>query len=182
MPCMGRPARPPPPPSSARFKRFGVQFQVQSFCCSFFFSVADFFSRTKSFIDIDFINSKYLFSFKNSKIHRVQYFFLQVISYHDNSNVFQFCVSLTYPFILSESRLNLNFLSEEILLPSNAKTFNCFKLTLKVSFFLNCIFTFYAFRGKTFLNFWSWSKNNSILRKLWQTNFNFLIKWLNANF
>jgi hypothetical protein len=137
MPCMGRPARPPSPVSQPafKFKRFGVQFQVQSFCCSFFFSVADFFSRTKSFIDIDFINSKYLFSFKNSKIHEVQYFLLQVISYHDNSNVFQLCVSLTYPFILSESRLNLNFLSEEILLPSNAKTFNCFKLTLKVFFF-----------------------------------------------
>jgi hypothetical protein len=36
-----------------KFKRFGVHFQVQSFCRSFFFSVADFFSRTKSFIDID---------------------------------------------------------------------------------------------------------------------------------
>ena len=50
----------PPPPRSVpvsqptfKFKRFGVQFQVQSFCCSFFFSVADFFSRTKSFIDIE---------------------------------------------------------------------------------------------------------------------------------
>jgi hypothetical protein len=55
MPCMGRPARPPTPsPVSQpafKFKRFGVQFQ--NFCCSFFFSVADFFSRTKSFIDID---------------------------------------------------------------------------------------------------------------------------------
>ena len=55
MPCMGRPARPPSPVSQSafKFKRFGVQFQVQSFCCSFFFSVADFLSRTKSFIDIE---------------------------------------------------------------------------------------------------------------------------------
>ncbi len=55
MPCMGRPARPPPSPVSQpafKFKRFGVQFQ--SFCCSFFLSIADFFSRTKSFIDIDY--------------------------------------------------------------------------------------------------------------------------------
>ena len=44
MPCMGRPACPPSPVSQPtfKFKRFGVQFQVQSFCCSFFFSVADF--------------------------------------------------------------------------------------------------------------------------------------------
>ncbi len=38
-----------------KFKRFGVPFQAQSFCCSFFFSVVDFFSRTKSFIDIDIV-------------------------------------------------------------------------------------------------------------------------------
>jgi hypothetical protein len=47
---------PPPSPVSQpafKFKRFGVQFQPQSFCCSFFFSVADFFVRTKSFIDIE---------------------------------------------------------------------------------------------------------------------------------
>jgi len=50
-------ASPPPSPVSQpafKFKRFGVQFQLQSFCCSFFFSVADFFARTKSFIDIDY--------------------------------------------------------------------------------------------------------------------------------
>ncbi len=54
----GRPAGPPPSPISQptfKSKRFGVQFQIQSFCCFFFFSVADFFSRTKSFIDIDCI-------------------------------------------------------------------------------------------------------------------------------
>ncbi len=54
MPCMGRPASPPSPVSQPAFKlkRFRVQFK--SFCCSFFFSVADFFAPTKSFIDIDF--------------------------------------------------------------------------------------------------------------------------------
>ncbi len=58
-PCLAwvdQPALPPPFPvsqSAFKFKRFGVQFQVQSFCCSFFFSVADFLSRTKSFIDIE---------------------------------------------------------------------------------------------------------------------------------
>ena len=49
---------PPPSPVSQPafdFKGFGVQFQVQSFCCSFFFSVADFCSRMKSFIDKDYL-------------------------------------------------------------------------------------------------------------------------------
>ena len=53
----GSTSPPPPFPVSQpafKFKRFGVKFQVQSFCCSFFFAVADFFSRTKSFIDIDY--------------------------------------------------------------------------------------------------------------------------------
>jgi hypothetical protein len=58
----GSTSPPPPYPSPVsqpafKFKRFGVQFQ--SFCCSFFFSVADFFSRTKSFIDIEDIEVVY---------------------------------------------------------------------------------------------------------------------------
>ncbi len=51
VPMHGSTSLPPSPVSQPtfKFKRFGFQFQVQNFCCSFFFSVADFFSRTKFF-------------------------------------------------------------------------------------------------------------------------------------
>jgi hypothetical protein len=56
MPCMGRPARPPPPPSvsphlNLRGLVFNFKFKV-SVALSFFL-LRIFFSRTKSFIDID---------------------------------------------------------------------------------------------------------------------------------
>jgi hypothetical protein len=56
MPCMGRPARPPPLSQSAfKFKRFGVQFHLKKIALAAlsFFLLRIFFSRTKSFIDID---------------------------------------------------------------------------------------------------------------------------------
>jgi hypothetical protein len=62
MPCMGRPAPPPRPPSlvsqpAFKFKRFGVQFHEKiALAALSFFMLRIFFSRTKSFIDIDDYN------------------------------------------------------------------------------------------------------------------------------
>ncbi len=57
MPCMGLPARPPPSPPSAsphlNLRGLVFNFTNKKFLLLFLFSVADFFSRTKSFIDID---------------------------------------------------------------------------------------------------------------------------------
>ncbi len=67
MPCMGRPARPPGPPSPVsqsayKFKRFGVQFHKKiALAALSFFLLRIFFSRTKSFIDIDFSQFNYAF-------------------------------------------------------------------------------------------------------------------------
>jgi hypothetical protein len=60
MPCMGRPARPPTPPSaSPHLNLRGLVFnfiliKVKKFLLLFLLSVADFLARTKSFIDIDY--------------------------------------------------------------------------------------------------------------------------------
>jgi hypothetical protein len=54
---MGRPARPPPPhqpaPIFINLRGLVFNFAKKSFCGSFFFLLRIFFSRTKTFIDID---------------------------------------------------------------------------------------------------------------------------------
>jgi len=74
MPCMGRPARPPGTPAplprqpTFKFKRFGVQFQKKiAIAALSFFLLRIFFSRTKSFIDIDDNSSQFS---KQQNIHK----------------------------------------------------------------------------------------------------------------
>jgi hypothetical protein len=57
---MGRPARTPPPPSPSASPHLNLRGLVFNFkfkvSVALFFAVADFFSRTKSFIDIEMTN------------------------------------------------------------------------------------------------------------------------------
>jgi hypothetical protein len=70
-PCLAWVCQPAPPPCSHvsqpafKFKRFSISL-IKSFCCSFFFLLRIFSSRTKSFIDIDF--KKVLLAFKKKTL------------------------------------------------------------------------------------------------------------------
>jgi hypothetical protein len=81
MPCMGRPARPRPPPPSLASPHLNLRDLVFNFIkiivfeALSFFLLRIFFSRTKSFIDIDL---KFNFNFENDSYHLVLITFLKM--------------------------------------------------------------------------------------------------------